>query len=187
MLAENGAYIVDSDQIVHQLLTPDTTLGRKIIELLGNEIVIDEKIDRAKVAKRVFLNPKQLHSLEELLHPSVYAEIEKRYAAICKAKNPPPFFVAEIPLLFETKAVNNFDKTILVTSNTELRLNRFQKSTGYEREDFNRRNARFLSEEEALSRADYVIENNGTLEDLHLKVNQLFDTLCNNATLCDEK
>lgn len=175
---ELGGYVVVADEIVHQLLTPDTELGKKVIELLGTGIVANGKIDRTRVAKKVFLNPKLLRSLEQILHPRVYEEIESQYREISQQDNLPPLFIAEIPLLFETEGEKYFDQTITIISDTEKCWERYRRSTGHEREDFSRRRARMLKQNEKAKRADYVIQNNGTNEDLRLEVNKLFDILC---------
>jgi dephospho-CoA kinase len=175
---ELGAYVVDADEIVHQLLTPDTALGEKVIKLLGSGIVVNGKIERSRVAKKVFLNPKLLRSLEQILHPRVYEEIECRYREAERLENPPSLFIAEIPLLFETGGERDFDSTIAVIANTEKCWERYRQATGHEREDFNRRKARQLSQQEKADKADYVIQNNGTLEDLRNEVNKLFLILC---------
>lgn len=176
--AELGATVVVADDIVHQLLTPDTPLGKKVIKLLGTGIIVKDKIDRTRVAKKVFLNPTLLRSLEQLLHPQVYEEIENQYNKISRKNNSPPLFIAEIPLLFETGGEKYFDQTITVTADTETCWERYRKSTGNEREDFSRRRARMLKQEEKAKRADYVIKNNGTMEELRLEVNKLFHILC---------
>src|SRR5262245_55950333 len=76
---ELGAYVVSADDIVHQLLTPQTKPGQQVIELMGSDIVVDQHIDRSKIAKKVFGNLKLLKSLEQILHPAVRHEIDKKY------------------------------------------------------------------------------------------------------------
>ena len=98
---ELGAYVISADEVVHQLLSPTTNLGRQVISLLGADIVVDKQIDRSKIAKKVFKQPALLQSLENLLHPAVRDEIEKQYQQIANQPSP-PLFVVEIPLLFET-------------------------------------------------------------------------------------
>jgi dephospho-CoA kinase len=176
--SELGAYVIDSDQIVHQLLTPETELGKKVIELLGDGIIVNGEIDRQRVAKKVFLNPKLLRSLEKILHPQVYEEIERKYREVSQQKSPPMLFLAEVPLLFESEGERFFDKTIAVIADTETSWERYRNATGYEREDFNRRQARQLSQIEKAERADFVIRNNGSTEDLRIEVTKIYDILC---------
>lgn len=177
VFAEQGAYVVDSDKIVHQLLDPRTTLGKKIIKLLGNEVVVSGKIDRTRIAKKVFLNPMLLRSLEELLHPPVYQTMHRLYEEACAQTVPPPLFAAEIPLLFETGGETGFDATVVVTAPVEACWERYQRSTGHEREDFNHRRARMIDEQTKIQRADYVIQNDGSMDQLRAEAKQLFSTI----------
>jgi len=177
-LSDLGSYVVDADKIVHQLLTPHTNLGNKVIELLGDEIVSNGVIDRTRVARKVFLNPKLLRSLEKLIHPKVYEEIEKQYKEICQRDTLFLLFVAEIPLLFETAGEKYFNQTVAVIADTETSWERYRKETGHEREDFNRRRARQLRQSEKAKKANFVITNNGTPEDLKKEVDALFSRLC---------
>jgi dephospho-CoA kinase len=176
-LGEFGAHVVDADQIVHHLLIPDSELGQQVIKLIGPQIVVGEKIDRSKIAKIVFLNPRLLKSLENLLHPRVYEEIERQYDAVRKQKEPPPLFVAEIPLLFETGGDKLFDLTVAVVSPQEICWERYRQKTGHEREDFNRRAACQLTPDQKAKQADIAIHNEGTAEDLKKQTRKIFDLL----------
>lgn len=174
VMQDLGAYVVNADQIVHHILTPETELGQKAIELLGSEVLVEGKIDRARTANKVFLNPRLLSSLENLLHPAVYAEIKKQFQEQSEKSNPPRLFVAEVPLLFETGGERFFENTITVIADKEKCWERYRNATGQEREDFNRRMARQMAPEEKAKRADYIIENNGTLEELKQQTTNLF-------------
>lgn len=176
-LSEFGAYVVDSDEIVHQLLNPDTEIGQEVVNLLGTRVLEGEKINRSRVAKIVFLNPRLLKSLENLLHPPVYEEINRRYQTLVEQKDTPPLFVAEIPLLYESKGEDFFDVTIAVTANLEECWERYRLKTGHEREDFNRRTASQFPQHEKAERADYVIHNEGSLESLKEQTKKVYDSL----------
>lgn len=176
-LKEMGSYVADADEIVHQLLTPETDLGKQTIALLGSDVVVKGKIDRGRVAKRVFANPKLLRSLENLLHPTVYEKIENAFIEQQQKHPETPLFAAEVPLLFETGGEVFFDYTIAVVADREKCWERYRNATGYEREDFNRRMARQLGDSEKAQRADFVIHNEGTPEQLKQQVKSLFDKL----------
>lgn len=177
-LAELGAIVVDADAIVHQLLTPETQLGKKIIELFGTGIIVNGKISRERIAKKAFLNPKLLRSLEELLHPPVYEEIERRFQNESKKPDAASLFVAEVPLLFESGGEVFFDTTVAVAANREKCWERYRTATGNEREDFDRRMARQLSEDEKAARADYIVRNDGTSKELREGAVNLYNVLC---------
>ena len=181
---ELGAKVVSADQIVQSLLNPDTELGRKIIELLGKEIVvIDDSsqpvFDRKRIADTVFQNPDKLKKLEDLLHPAVRTAIEKE--AIDAERNPEiPLFVAEIPLLFESGNHYKDFVTIAVVADENECLKRFVDKTKSSPEEFRRRMRQQMNPQEKARNADYVIENRGSLPDLQKQVEGIFKILTSN-------
>lgn len=181
-LSELGAKVVYSDEIVHGLLVSESPVGQKVIELLGPGILAQGKIDRSKIASKVFAHPKLLRSLEQLVHPIVYDAINKEYEKASQDENI-PLFVAEVPLLFETGGETLFDSTIAVVSNKETSWNRFLKSTGYEREDFDKRMANQMSPTEKANKAQYVIHNNGSIEQLYEEVKKIYNNITINTPI----
>lgn len=173
---ELGAYVVSADEIVHQLLSIDSDLGQKVITLLGSDIVVNGRIDRSLVAKKVFNDTSLLKSLEHLLHPAVREEMDKRYQEVLRSSDY-SLFVAEIPLLFETGGHVLYDYTVVVTAPKELSQRRFTEATGYLPEEFDKRAERQLSIEEKAKQADFVICNDGTLTELKEKVKALYTFL----------
>jgi len=176
ILQEKGAYVVSADDIVHQLLNPQTAIGRQIIELLGPGIVDGTQFDRKKIAKVVFENKKNLKILEQILHPAALQEIEDRFNQI-KDQKKYTLFVAEIPLLYEIEKQHQFDIAVVVTSEPQIAQNRFQEKTGHPLEEFEKRMTHQLSLEEKAAKADYVIANNGSLAELENQVNRLYPNL----------
>ena len=171
-----GAYVVNADEIVHQLLSPSTVIGQQVIKLLGTEIVRDDQLDRKKIAKKVFLDSQKLQALENLLHPAVLNEIEKVYRQIKDSKTY-ALFVAEIPLLYESESEKFYDAVIAVISEPENCKNRFQEATGYSSIEYERRMERQMHPEVKAAKANYVIINNGTFEELKEKALKIYTTL----------
>ncbi len=168
LLQEYGAYVVDADEIVHSLLSPNTPIGKKVVELLGPEIVVGNQIDRKKISELVFSDIKKLRSLEKILHPAVKQEIDRRFNNV---KNNPSykFFIAEVPLLYEAGMEKDFDRVIAVITDEEIARKR---STTHR---FTERHARQYSSK--ASRADFVITNNGDLNALRSSVEAIVDRL----------
>lgn len=171
-----GAYTISADEVVHQLLSPHTELGKQIIEIFGQDIIKDEGFDRSKIAEHAFRNPTQLHKLESLLHPAVLQEIEHRYQ-ILLTLTPPSLFVAEIPLLYEISAEKWFDDVVVVTASDSKCRERFKAVSGQDDEQFFLRMQRQLSPKEKMKKANYLITNDGSLEDLEKQVRNLYQTL----------
>lgn len=177
ILKELGAYVVSADTIVHQLLSSDTNLGQEVVNLLGPEILINQEIDRSHVARIVFHNLELLQALEELIHPIVYKELNKDYQKQKELLVPPPLFVAEIPLLFESHGEADYDKTIAVVANPEICFKRFQQTTGGNQTEFNNRMDRQLPLIDKAILADYVIMNDNSLSDLRQITEEIYQEL----------
>lgn len=167
-----GAKWVSADEIVHQLLTPESQPGQKVIEWLGPSILHEGKIDRGAIATLVFSDPTKVKTLESLLHPYVGMAIRQAYDEA--SKNPLcPLFVAEIPLLFETSMEGEFDSTLTVVADPHLAEERFKGPSN----DFAKRNALQMPLEEKMEKSQFIIYNNGSLDELKSQVKQLYNQL----------
>lgn len=173
---ELGAHVVSADEIVHQLLSPDTIVGQQIITLIGQDIVVNHQIDRSKIAKKVFNQFSLLQSLENLLHPEVMREIEKQYEQ-AKTHHTSPLFIVEMPLLFEKGWESFFDIVVTVDADEELCKTRFEAKGLGTREDYAQRMSRLLSQKEKMKRSDFVIVNNGCLNGVRNQVLELYNKM----------
>lgn len=167
-----GAYTVDSDKIVHNLLLHNRYIQNKIIELLGNNVLEKGLLDRKKIASIVFSHPEKLHALESLIHPAVYDEIQNCYDKVKRNGNY-SYFIAEVPLLFETGCQNLFDFVIVVMSEEKTCKERFENLKNPTEYQFKDRMMRQIPPREKAKKADFLILNDGTLEDLKKQVSQL--------------
>lgn len=177
ILKELGAYVISADKIVHQLLSSDTNLGQEIVRLLGPSVWVNKKLDRSRIAHIVFQDLKLLRALEALVHPAVYRELNKDYQRQKNHSHPPPLFVAEIPLLFESGGQKDYDHTVAVIADLETCYSRYREATGHDQREFNHRMARQLPLLDKAILADYVIMNNGTLFDLQQITTELYQEL----------
>ncbi len=171
-----GAYILDADQIVHNLLNHRKDLQKKVITLLGQEIVEDGALNRKKIADLVFKDPILLSELEKIIHPEVRKEIENHWIKISKEKKHLAF-VVEIPLLFETEPQNEFDMIIVIQSSKELCQKRYMQKTQSTEKAFNLRLSRQLPIELKAKKADLVLLNEGSIEDLKTAAKQAFSKI----------
>lgn len=165
---ELGAYVVSADAIVHGLLKPQTDLGQKILRLLGSDILQNGKIDRQKIAEKVFRNPDQLIKLEQLIHPAVLEEIARLYEQVRREKKY-TLFVVEMPLLFEIGAEPFYDASIAVVTDATAAKKRFM-AAGHTQQEYEERMRRQLSPEDKATRARYTLLNNGSKADLRKEV-----------------
>ncbi len=163
-----GAYLVKSDKIVHHLYSHNKEIQKHVIDQFGESIVSNGEIDRKKIAKIVFTDEQALRKLENFIHPYIIKAIKESYQ---KVKNSSyTAFVVEFPLLFELGFDSWFDKTIVVTADVNECRQRFNSAT--KDQTFDDRLKFQLSQEEKAARADLVIENQGSMQDLENQANK---------------
>jgi dephospho-CoA kinase len=149
-----------ADEIVHHLLKNDRRTISRIIERFGEGVRGPDGIDRKALGREVFGDAGVLRDLEEILHPLVRCETDKRIEASTAA-----LFAVEIPLLFETDRGEDFDFTVAVTV-PEERRRVWAEERGLDDAALRAVEARQLSGEEKARRADLVIHNYGDLDRL---------------------
>ena len=165
-----GAATISSDAIVHELLDSEPLLSR-LTERWGLEVAPGGRVDRARVGEVVFADPEELRWLESQIHPLVGERIGGWLASLPAAAE---VAVIEVPLLFESGMEGVFDTTVAVVASDPVRRAR-AGARGHtlvaERE------ARQLAQEEKASRAEHVVKNDGTLEDLERELSALVEKL----------
>ena len=169
-----GYKVIDADKICHNALNNNEEIIAKIKETFcGFNIVSDNKIDRKKLGEIVFNNIELKENLEKILHPFVKNEILKFFKEN-KEKN---LVFASAALLFEANMQDIFDKTILVTADNELRLKRLMQRNNFsKKEAISRLNAQ-NPQEEKIKLADFVIENNNSLDELKFNIEKILNLL----------
>jgi dephospho-CoA kinase len=168
--ARLGAATVSSDEIVHHLLRTDEGVKRAIVERLGEGVLTDGEIDRARVAERVFADRGELAWLESLLHPLVSREYLTWREQLGRLEQPPDVSVTEVPLLFEAGSEDTFDAVVVITAPEEVRLRRTKVP-------LQQRSGRLIDDEEKMRRADYSYVNDGSRRKLEAFVASVLDDL----------
>ena len=165
-----GAATLSSDAVVHELLDSEPLRGR-LVERWGAEIAPGGEVDRARIGEIVFADPEQLSWLEGQIHPLVR---ERTAAWLMSLPAETEVAVVEVPLLFEAGSDGVFDTTVAVITADELRRRRAEER-GHAL--VGEREARQLSQAEKAERAEHVIENDGTVEDLERALSALIARL----------
>ena len=161
-LGELGVMTVDADDIVHELI-PDPA-------------------ERRRLAAEVFADPESRKALEARLHPLVKAEISRRLAVPTEASRQPGAetgvpAIAIVPLLFEAHWDADYDIICCVASERETQVSRMVTTRGYTREEAEARIAAQMPVGEKARKSHYVIENNGSEEELKRKVEEFVNWL----------
>ena len=165
--AERGAVVIDADAIVHELQAPGQPVLAAMVERFGPEILDDDgALRRQAVADIVFNDPAALADLGMIVHPAVHAEIEARLAAEAATDH---VVVLDVPLLVESGR-SDMAALVVVDVDPELAIARLVAHRGFSEADARARVARQASRDERRARADLVLDNSGTLEQLLAQV-----------------
>jgi dephospho-CoA kinase len=168
-LGELGAATLSTDAVVHELLEGDE-MRDVLVERLGAEVAPSGRLDRTKIAERVFGDDEARAWLEGVLWPRV----GERVAAWRVDVGDERVAVVEVPLLFESGMEVVFDRTIAVVADEAVRA---QRAAARGHAAVAERDGRQLSQEEKAQRADFAVRNDGSLEELKHSLSRVLATL----------
>jgi dephospho-CoA kinase len=155
---EKGAATIDADEIVHGLYADDKTLHNALLREFGdNALKEDGTVDKKLLAEIVFNSVRERKKLEELIHPRVRRKIKSELARTQRS-----VIVVDVPLLYESRWQDEFDAVLVVNADDQTRLARLVKR-GMTRIESRKRIDAQLPMQIKLRKADFVINNNGTI------------------------
>jgi dephospho-CoA kinase len=172
-LGELGAATLSTDAVVHELLDTDE-LREALVERLGPEMAPGGRVDRAAVAERAFGEKEHREWLEGLLWPRVGERVMSWKAEVEAADPPPVAAVVEVPLLFEAGMDEAFDHTLAVIAEESVREER-AGARGHTA--VASRAGRQLPQAEKAERADFVVRNDGSLDELKKSLTSFLGTI----------
>ena len=168
-----GAATLSTDAVTHELLTTGEVRDL-LIERFGDAVARNGEIDRSAVADLVFGDDEQRKWLEGILWPRVGKRVFEWREQQQRRDPPPKAAVVEVPLLFEAGMEQGFDKTIAVVAEESVREER-AGARGHR--GLESRTLRQLSQDEKAQRADFVVHNDGSLEDLQRELSRVLETM----------
>ena len=175
-LGELGAVIIDADKLGHEIYLPNTDTWRELVNTFGKEILTaDDKIDRKKLGAIVFNNPEKLKRLNAIVHPRMF-EMAKQRIDECRRKGI-KVVILDAPILFETNWTPLVEEVWVVVANEANVIKRAMARSGLTEEQVRSRIASQMSNAERIKRAQVVIHNDGSAEDLRKKVKELWEQL----------
>jgi len=170
ILADHGAEIISADAIGHCLLDDSLNLKRKLISLLGADIVDKRnKLDRRKIGYIVFNDDEKLAAFNNIIHPLLLKDLKRKMTASVKKRR--RLIVVDAALIFEWGIANWFDLILVINARRDIRLKRmcrFDLSLNQARQ----RIASQMPQRDKIALADYLIENNAGRSALRKKVEQ---------------
>lgn len=168
LLRDQGYVVLDADKLAGQVIAAGTPGLKSVIQRFGKDFILENgELNREKMSQEVFLNSTSLLDLENIIHPLVKVEV-LRQKEIERSKGSKLVFY-DVPLLFE-KNISDFDSVIVVACSEENQRARIQKRNNWSEKEINNRLKNQWPLFQKIQKADYVIYNNGTFEDLNLEV-----------------
>ena len=155
-----GAPVIDADQVARDVVAPGSDGLAAVVTQFGRSVLLrDGQLNRAALGMIIFANPAARQQLEDIIHPRVYAAVERWFAALTG-----PLGIADIPLLFETSRESDFDLVVVAACRPDQQLARLMARTHLSEADARLRIAAQLPLADKVARADYVIDTGGTKE-----------------------
>jgi len=179
LLVERGATLVDADQIVKDLQRSGGKVFKKIVEIYGNEILLDDgELNRQKIAEIVFNDEQELSKLNEIVHPAVGEEMGKRRKEAIKQGS---IVLVDIPLMVTAEGelgrdeYKLFDGIIVVDCKIETAVYRLVQQRGFNEKDARARIAKQATPEQRREFADFLFDNNGPEENLPKQIEECWE------------
>ncbi len=173
MLARLGARVIDADRVAHEVMRAGGPAFDAVLEAFGPVVLtVDGTIDRAKLGDIVFRDAGALERLEAAVHPAVIAEVDRRIDRAAE-----PVVVVEAIKLIEAGMHRHLDALWVVTAPRHLQIARLMAARGMTEEEAILRVDAQPPQEEKAALADWVLVNDGTLDQLRQKVHRAWTQL----------
>ena len=170
-LEELGAVVIDSDELARSVIERGSPGYEEVLAVFGDEILSEGEIDRKKLAARVFSDEPARKQLEAIIHPRVRETAEK----LTRNLGADAIVVNQIPLLFETDGAKRFDYVITVECAEGTRVERL-KDRGMKEYEISKRMQAQASDEQRASIADFVLKNEGSIDQLQREVQKMWES-----------
>ena len=169
LLSNKGIPIYYSDIRAKEIMNESPQIIAQLKEWYGEEIYINDQLDRQKLASLVFTNSENLKKLNALVHPLVFEDFEK-----WKGQQNAKYIIKEAAILFESGSYKDCDLVVTVSAPEEVRIIRTMERDMMSREKVLNRMSKQWSNHERNAKADYVIHNDGSFMDLERAVEQFY-------------
>ncbi|MFA3782085.1 dephospho-CoA kinase [Melioribacteraceae bacterium 4301-Me] len=173
-IESKGYPVLRADDIAKSLLTSDPVVKKKIISKFGEEAYINNKPNTIYLANTVFNNSNKLEEINSIVHPPTLTKIEQEAVKLFKKFS---LVFVESALIYEANFSDMFSYVVLIYTNKEERIKRVTSKNKMDVKQVKQRMKFQIPDEQKKKKADFVIENNSTLEELRLKVDMLLNII----------
>jgi dephospho-CoA kinase len=168
ILEELGALVIDSDQLAREVIERGSPGYEEVVTAFGDSILSEGQIDRSKLAAVVFNENDLRKKLESIIHPLVREAAEK----LARKLPSGAILINQIPLLVESDGAKRFDYVVTVSADEEIRRERL-RLRGLKDYEITQRMAAQVSDSEREKIANYIIRNDGSIDELTRAVEEL--------------
>ncbi|EAR07405.1 dephospho-CoA kinase [Reinekea blandensis] len=179
LFQELGIVVVDADQVNRDIVQPGTPALTAIHEHFGDDVLQSGELDRRALRNIIFNNPVEQKWLEALLHPLIREEMFSRLNTATSV-----YALLEAPLLFENDLDKKCHRSILVDLPEDMQLSRASSRDGATSDDIQRIINTQMPRQEKIQRADYILDNSLSVDDLKnqvLRLDQVLRLMAENA------
>ena len=183
-LVRRGAVVLDADQLAREVVASGSSVLKKVVNLFGTEILQkDGDLDRDRLGQMVFADVKVRAMLNGIIHPEIAKKSIEQLQQL-RETTAAPLIVYEAPLLFEVGAETRVDKVLVVKIDEEEQLRRLMARDRLSEADARQRMNSQMQQEKKIIRADFVIDNSGTLAETQKQVDALWGELVDSTSKC---
>ena len=169
------AAVIDTDTIGHEIMEIGKSAYKKVVEIFGNKVIAEDgSIDRKKLGSLVFDNRELLCKLNDIIHPAVEAEVDKRIAEFTQKKY--KYIALETALLIKVRYNRKCDKVWFVYADKDIRLKRLYDNRGIDKEKAEKIFESQNSEEEFRQIADDIIDNSGSEAETEIQIKNILES-----------
>ena len=169
------AAVIDTDTIGHEIMEIGKSAYKKVVEIFGNKVIAEDgSIDRKKLGSLVFDNRELLCKLNDIIHPAVEAEVDKRIAEFTQKKY--KYIALETALLIKVRYNRKCDKVWFVYADKDIRLKRLYENRGIGKEKAIKIFESQNTEEEFRQIADDIIDNSGSEADTEIQIKNILES-----------
>lgn len=177
IFASFGAKVLDADEVAREVLVPGQPAWTKLRRAFGQDFFSpDGTVKRKKLRKLVFADPEKRSLLNGIVHPEVMKEINRR-AKILSSSVQAEVLLVDVPLLLEVGLAERFDKVVVVYVGEDVQINRLLQRDKVSEEEAKQALKVQMALSKKVERADYVIDNSGTMEETRRQVEKVWQEL----------
>lgn len=178
--AHHGATVIEADTLAREVVQPAQPAWHDIVARWGRAVLqSDGRIDRDALRRIVFADAEARRALEAITHPRIEA---RRRTLVAQARQRGDrIVVCDIPLLFETGMEKDFERVVLVDAPEDVRRERLVRHRGLSEDEARRMIAAQMPAGEKRARANHVIDNTGTLDDLRARADEVWERVTRDA------